>query len=164
MQDLKWVESLVLADWRILRRRRRRTWGSTAGFSRTSSQPTSDQLKIARLGSPRCISSLTPRQPPPSGVHKVQYGGEVVVSDRWRAEFGEEIKNADQHFRIVYLTAKPEVDDAKITAALKDARTVVCRPESSFGGDARGTGRLDCGGADEAELIGSKPDRPARIR
>ena len=63
-------------------------------------------------------------------VYKVQYGGEVIVSDRWRAEFGEEVKNADQHFRVIYLTAKPEVDDGKITLELKDARTVVCRPES----------------------------------
>jgi hypothetical protein len=61
-------------------------------------------------------------------VYKVQYGGEVIVSDRWRAEFGEEIKNADQHFRIVYLTASPDAGDGEIAATLKDARIVVCRP------------------------------------
>ena len=39
-----------------------------------------------------------------SRVHKVQYGGEIVVADRWREEFGKEIENPDQHFRLVYLT------------------------------------------------------------
>jgi len=62
-------------------------------------------------------------------VHRVSYGGEIVVADRWREEFGEEIKHADQHFRIIYLTTKPGEDDAKVTAALKDTRVAVCRPE-----------------------------------
>ena len=55
-------------------------------------------------------------------VHRVAYGGEVVVCDRWRDEFGEEIKHTDQHFRLVYLTSKPAEGDDKITAALKDTR------------------------------------------
>ncbi len=63
-------------------------------------------------------------------VHKTQYSGEVVVGDRWRAEFGEAIKDADQHFRIVYLTDHPDVDEAKITAALLDTRVIVCHPDS----------------------------------
>jgi len=63
-------------------------------------------------------------------VHRVRYGGEVVISDRWRDEFGEEIKNADQHFRLVYLTAKPGVADNKITADLADARVAVCLPDA----------------------------------
>ncbi|HOC57135.1 MAG TPA: DUF6079 family protein [Verrucomicrobiota bacterium] len=62
-------------------------------------------------------------------VHRVAYGGEVVVSDRWRDEFGEEIKHADQHFRLVYLTSKPGENDTKLTAALKDTRVAICRPE-----------------------------------
>lgn len=62
-------------------------------------------------------------------VHRVAYGGEVVVSDRWREEFGEEIKHADQHFRLVYLTTKPNESDDIVTAALKDTRIAVCRPE-----------------------------------
>jgi hypothetical protein len=62
-------------------------------------------------------------------VHRVSYGGEVVVAERWRDEFGEEIKHTDQHFRIVYLTTKPGEEDAKLTAALKDTRVAVCRPE-----------------------------------
>jgi anion-transporting ArsA/GET3 family ATPase len=59
----------------------------------------------------------------------VSYGGEVAVADRWRDEFGEEIKHTDQHFRIVYLTTKPSEEDAKLTAVLKDSRIAVCRPE-----------------------------------
>lgn len=62
-------------------------------------------------------------------VHHVAYGGEVVLADRWRDEFGEEIKHTDQHFRLVYLTTKPSEVDAKLTAALKDPRVAVCRPE-----------------------------------
>lgn len=62
-------------------------------------------------------------------LFKVAYGGEVVVGDRWREEFGEEIKNTDQHFRIVYLVTKPSDSDDKIAAALKEPRVAVCRPE-----------------------------------
>ena len=62
-------------------------------------------------------------------LYKVAYGGEVVMSDGWRDEFGEDIKNTDQHFRIVYLVKKTEETDAKITAALKETRVAVCRPE-----------------------------------
>ena len=63
-------------------------------------------------------------------VHKSQYSGEVIVSDHWRVEFGESIKNPDQHFRLVYLTTLPEVSDDKITATLADVRIAVCRPDS----------------------------------
>ena len=62
-------------------------------------------------------------------LYRVAYGGEIVVSDRWRDEFGDDIKNTDQHFRIVYLVNKPADTDAKITAALKETRVAVCRPE-----------------------------------
>lgn len=62
-------------------------------------------------------------------VHHVSYGGEVVVADRWRDEFGEEIKHSDQHFRLVYLTTKPVEEDAKVAAGLKDPRIAVCRIE-----------------------------------
>ena len=61
-------------------------------------------------------------------LYKVAYGGEIVLSDRWREEFGEEIKNADQHFRIVFLVNKPAEADDKVAASLKDARIAVCRP------------------------------------
>ena len=63
-------------------------------------------------------------------IHKTQYSGEVVVADQWRAEFGEAIKNTDQHFRLVYLTKMPDVDEAKITTALQDVRIAVCHPDS----------------------------------
>jgi hypothetical protein len=62
-------------------------------------------------------------------LYKVAYGGEIVVSDRWRDEFGDDIKNTDQHFRIVCLVTKPTDTDAKITGALKEARVAVCRSE-----------------------------------
>ena len=124
-------------------------------FSRTSSPPTSDPLKTAKLESRRCISSHHAAATSTKRLYKVQYSGEVIVSDRWRAEFGDEIKNADQHFRIIYLTAKPDVDDGKITAALKDARTVVCRPESLSEDTREAIGGLDGGGADETKCFGS---------
>lgn len=62
-------------------------------------------------------------------LFKVSYGGEVVVADRWRDEFGDEIKNTDQHFRLVYLVTKPGEADTKVTAAIKDTRIAICRPE-----------------------------------
>ena len=71
---------------------------------------------------PHRVASSTSR------VHKVQYGGEIVVSDRWREEFGKEIENPDQHFRLVYLIQAPEIADEQIGSQLKDARIAVCRP------------------------------------
>ena len=65
-------------------------------------------------------------------VHKVVYGGEVIVSDRWRDEFGEEIRHADEHFLIAlqHFTSPPPETDEKITAALKKILVcAVCRPE-----------------------------------
>ena len=62
-------------------------------------------------------------------VHRIAYGGEVVVSDRWRHEFGDQVRHTDQHFRLVYLTTKPVEGDEKITAALRDTRIAVCRPD-----------------------------------
>ena len=62
-------------------------------------------------------------------VHRIAYGGEVVVSDRWRDEYGDEVRHTDQHFRLVYLTTKPVEGDEKITAALRDTRVAVCRPD-----------------------------------
>ena len=52
------------------------------------------------------------------------------MCERWREEFGKEIDNPDQHFRLVYLTSHPDLDDAKIAIALKDARIAVMRPET----------------------------------
>ena len=117
-------------NWPISRRRPRRNRGSTAASSPISNRPTSVPRrtaggKPAQYQFPHKAASSTKR------IYKVQYGGEVIVSDRWRAEFGEEIKNPDQHFRIVYLTCRPTTaDDAQIAAVLNDTRIAVARPEA----------------------------------
>ncbi len=56
---------------------------------------------------------------------RVQYGGEVVVADRWDCKFGETWPNKPEvHFRIVYLTAHAVVDKTE----LLDQRIAVCTP------------------------------------
>ncbi len=128
-QDLKWVESLFwqLADLTAEAQEELGVNGGIfADFQPTDQRTTQDRQagKPAQYQFPHTAAGSTKR------VHKVQYGGEVIVSDRWRAEFGEEIKNPDQHFRIVYLTSEPDANDAAITADLKDSRIAVCRPEA----------------------------------
>jgi hypothetical protein len=60
----------------------------------------------------------------PSGL-KVQYGGEVVVADRWQPSHGEPWPNKPEvHFRIVYLTANVPVNKAE----LLDPRIAICVP------------------------------------
>src|SRR5205085_1763905 len=67
--------------------------------------------------------TTTPRATPP-GL-KVQYGGEVVVADRWQPAHGECWPNKPEiHFRIVYLTANAPVTRAE----LLDPRIAVCVP------------------------------------
>jgi len=128
-QDLKWADALF---WQLpdITQEAQADLGVNGGIL-ADYQP-SDQRSAAerQAGKPALYQFPYTAATSTKRVYKVQYGGEVIVSDRWRAEFGEDIKNADQHFRIVYLTAKPDFDDAKITTALKDARAVVCRPES----------------------------------
>ena len=129
LQDEKWVEALFwqLAD---ITAEAQQALGINGGIL-TEFQPTDQRSAQERLaGKPAVYPFPHKAATSTKRAHKVQYGGEVVVSDHWREEFGEEIKNADQHFCIVYLTAQPKVDDAKITAALKDACTVVCRPDA----------------------------------
>jgi hypothetical protein len=128
-QDLKWAESLFWQLPDITQEAQAElgvNGGILADYQPADQRSASERQagKPAMYQFPHTAATSTKR------VYKVQYGGEVIVCDRWRADFGEDIKNADQHFRIVYLTAKPDVDDAKITAALKDARAVVCRPEA----------------------------------
>jgi hypothetical protein len=128
-QNAKWVESLFwqLAD---ITKEAQEELGVNGGLladfapedQRSGLEKTAG--KTARYQFPKRAAASTKK------VHKTQYSGEVVVSDHWRAEFGESIKNADEHFRLVYLTGKPEVIDDKITAALTDGRVAVCRPES----------------------------------
>ena len=129
VQDLKWAESLF---WQLpdITQEAQAELGVNGGIL-TDFQP-SDQRSAQdrQAGKPAIYQFPCATGTSTKRLYKVQYSGEVIVSDRWRAEFGEEIKNVDQHFRIIYLTTKPDADDGKITAALKDARTVVCRPES----------------------------------
>ena len=80
--------------------------------------------KVAHYQFPKRAAASTKK------VHKTQYSGEVVVCDHWRAEFGEPIKNADEHFRLVYLTTKPDFADDKMASTLTEVRVAVCRPDS----------------------------------
>lgn len=128
-QNAKWTESLFwqLADINTEAQEELGVNGGIlAGFVPADQRSVQDKAagKAAQFQFPNRAAGSTKK------VHKTQYSGEVVVCDHWRAEFGEPIKNADQHFRLVYLTAKPEVTDDKITAALSDVRVAVCRPDS----------------------------------
>ena len=129
VQDAKWAESLFwqLPDITVEAQEALGVNGGILADFQPSDQRSAQERqagKPAMYAFPHSAATSTRR------VYKVQYGGEVIVSDRWRAEFGDEVKNADQHFRVIYLTARSEADDGHITLDLKDARTVVCRPES----------------------------------
>ena len=127
IQDLKWTESLF---WQLpdITKEAQEELGVNGGIL-SDFQPHDQRTPQDRqTGKPAIYQFPHTAATSTKRVHKVQYGGEVIVSDRWRAEFGEEIKNADQHFRIIYLTTSPDVGDGDIAAALKDDRTVVCRP------------------------------------
>lgn len=70
------------------------------------------------------LPRTTPVKATPSAL-RVQYGGEVLVADRWQSTWGEYWTNHPEvHFRIVYLTRRADVnrDD------LRDARIAVCMP------------------------------------
>ncbi|HEX7376077.1 MAG TPA: hypothetical protein VF278_03145 [Pirellulales bacterium] len=128
-QDAKWVESLFwqLADITPEAQQELGVYsGLLSDFAPDDQRTPADKAsgQPARFQFPHRAATLTKR------VHKTLYLGEVVVADHWRAEFGQAIKNADQHFRIVYLTHSPDADDATIAAALDDSRIVVCHPES----------------------------------
>ena len=58
-------------------------------------------------------------------VHKVFYGGEVIVADQWSPKLGEAWSNKPEvHFRVVYLTQPGKVPEAD----LADSRIAVCMP------------------------------------
>jgi hypothetical protein len=128
-QNAKWIESLFwqLAD---INKEAQEELGVNGGilgdFSPEDKRTAQDKAagKTAHYQFPNRGAGSTKK------VHKTQYSGEVVVCDHWRAEFGEPIKNPDQHFRLVYLTTKPEIADDKISSALADVRVAVCRPDS----------------------------------
>ena len=128
-QDLKWIEALFwqLAD---LTAEAQDELGVNGGILADFQPKDQRSDKERQAGKPADYQFPHNAATSTKRVHKVQYGGEVMVSDRWRTEFGEEITNPDQHFRIVYLTSQPDADDAAITADLQDSRIAVCRPES----------------------------------
>ena len=128
-QDDKWIESLFW-DLTMITPETQAELEINGGILSTFAPP--DQRSVqeragiapARYSFPHRTAASTRR------IHKTAYGGEVVVGDAWRDEFGEEIKHTDQHFRIVYLCSKPPEIDEEITAALRDTRIAVCRPET----------------------------------
>jgi hypothetical protein len=70
------------------------------------------------------LPSTTTARTTPAGLH-VQYGGEIIVADRWDSAFGEPWPNKPEvHFRIVYLTTPAAVNKAE----LLDPRIAVCVP------------------------------------
>jgi hypothetical protein len=156
LQDLRWAESLF---WQLpdITPEAQAELGIYGGVL-TDFQP-SDQRSAQdrQTGKPAMYQFPHKSATSTRRIYKVQYGGEVIVSDRWRAEFGEEIKNADQHFRIIYLTGKPDIDDGKITAELKDSRTVICRPES-LSEDTR-EGLADLMAAEQMKRNASAPNQ-----
>lgn len=128
-QESKWVEALF---WQLpdITPEAQAELGVNGGILSMFQPPDPRSFQDKQDGKPPVYqfphrSSTSTRK-----VHKVQYTGEVVVADRWRDEYGDEIKNVDQHFRLVYLAMTPEKGDAAITAALKDARIAVCHPAS----------------------------------
>ncbi|WP_337287272.1 hypothetical protein [Candidatus Methylomirabilis sp.] len=126
-QDAKWIESLF---WQLpdITPEAQAELGVNGGILYTFQPPDPRTFQDRQEGKPPAYqfphrSGASTRQ-----VHKVQYTGEVVVANVWRDEFGEEIKNVDQHFRLVYMATLPDKNDDAITGALKDARVAVCRP------------------------------------
>ncbi len=128
-QNDRWVESLF---WQLpdITPEAQAELGVNGGMFSTFQPPDQRSAQDKSSGKPPVYQFPHRSAASTRRVHRVSYGGEVVVSDRWRDEFGEEIRNADQHFRIVYLTAQTDAADEKIAAAIKDARVSVCRPEA----------------------------------
>ena len=126
-QDNKWLESLF---WQLpdITEEAQRDLGMNGGLLADFQPPDQRTAKQREEKAPPSYSMPHRAASSTSRVHKVQYGGEIVVADRWREEFGKEIENADQHFRLVYLTQAQDSSDDQITAQLKDARSAVCRP------------------------------------
>ena len=127
-QEEKWLESLF---WQLpdITPEAQAELGVNGGLFGSFAPP--DQRTAQEKQSNAPPKYQFPHRPAASTrkLFKIAYGGEIVVSDRWRDEFGEDIKNTDQHFRIVYLVNKPAETDAKITTALKETRVAVCRPD-----------------------------------
>jgi hypothetical protein len=54
----------------------------------------------------------------------IEYNGELLLSNTWRAEMGQKIENEDVHFRIVTLTKQQQVPPRDI----EDERLAICIP------------------------------------
>ncbi|GEM_PF-700961 len=74
---------------------------------------------------PRLFAQFTPGEAKPWRVayRGIEYPGEVVLADSWRAELGE-ISEEDVHFRIVLLSRHQEVPRESI----RDRRIAICMP------------------------------------
>jgi hypothetical protein len=128
-QDAKWVESLF---WQLpdITPDAQEKLGVNGGILSDYQPPDQRTADNRKQGKPPIFQFPHRYGASTRKVHKTVYGGEIVVSDRWREEFADEIKNPDQHFRLVYLTTKPDADDSRMSAALNDARIAICRPEA----------------------------------
>jgi hypothetical protein len=126
-QDAKWIESLF---WQLpdITPDAQQELGVYGGIFGDFQPPDQRSVKDRQDGKPPAYSFPHRTGSSTRKVNKTSYAGEVVVCDRWREEFGKEIENVDQHFRLVYLTNDPAVDDSKLSEELKDARIAVIRP------------------------------------
>jgi hypothetical protein len=126
-QDTKWIESLF---WQLpdITPEAQQELGVNGGIFGDFQPPDQRSAKDRQEGKPAAYSFPHRAGSSTRKVNKTSYSGEVVVCDRWRDEFGKEIENPDQHFRLVYLTNDPAVDDSTMSADLKDARIAVIRP------------------------------------
>jgi hypothetical protein len=128
-QNAKWIEGLF---WQLpdITKQAQENLGVNGGILCDFSPTDQRADRERREGSPAVYQFLHTSGSSTRRIHKVAYSGEVVVSDRWRDEFGKEIENPDQHFRLVYLGRRPEADDEKIGASLQDSRIAVIRPDA----------------------------------
>jgi hypothetical protein len=128
-QNAKWLESLF---WQLpdITPEAQQEYNVNGGLFDTFAPPDQRSATDRKEGKPAVFPLPHRAGASTRRVHRVVYSGEVVLSDRWREEFGKEIDNPDFHFRIVYLTSKPTATDAKMTGDLRDARIAVCRPDS----------------------------------
>ena len=128
-QESKWLESLF---WQLpdMTPEAQQELGIDGGILGGFQPPDQRAARDRQEGKPPAYAFPHRTGASTRRVHKVSYSGEAVVCERWREEFGKEIDNPDQHFRLVYLTSHPNLDDAKIAGDLKDARIAVMWPEA----------------------------------
>jgi hypothetical protein len=128
-QNAKWIESLF---WQLrdITPHAQENLGVNGGILSDFAPPDQRPERERPEGSPAVYQFPHASGSSTRRIHKVAYSGEVVVSDRWRDEFGKEIENPDQHFRLVYLARRPEPEDERIASNLQDSRIAVIRPDS----------------------------------